>query len=209
MLNAIRYQVGISLVELMISMAIGFSSLTAMASLVGHGIGLNSQLMAKSRLDEEINAIAALLISDIKRAGYDANILRVVSDPNNQSSPFTDSLNVANYAAEEANSCLVFAYDRNQNGQLDTLNTNEHFGYRLKNKAIEIRINGLSCGAGGWHDLSDPDVITVSKLEFLVEQQGRHGVNIYRVAVLLEAQLKNNPEIAKRISTSFLVKNYD
>lgn len=209
MLKQSCYQAGTSLVELMISMAIGFASLTAMASLVGHGIGMNSQLLAKSRLDEEINAVAALLVSDIKRAGYNANMLSVVGDPNQQVSPFAGSLSVANYPQEVANSCVVFAYDRNQNGQLDTINTNEHYGYRLKDKAIEIRIDGLACNVGGWHDLTDPGLIKVTNLQFIVQQQNRFGVNVSRIDLILEAELKNNSLISKRISTSFLVKNYD
>jgi prepilin peptidase dependent protein B len=209
MLNLRRYHCGTSLVELMISMAIGLASLTAMASLVGHGIGLNSQLLAKSRLDEEINAIAALLVSDIKRAGYDANMIRLVSDPSLPVSPFADSLLVSNYPSEVANSCVTFAYDRNQNGQLDTQNTNEHFGFRLKDKAIEMRIDGLACNAGGWHDLTDPNVVKVSKLQFSVQGHARHGINASRVKLLLEAELKHNGSISKRLTTSFMVKNHD
>jgi prepilin peptidase dependent protein B len=209
MLKLRSFQFGTSLVELMISMAIGLASLTAMASLVGHGIGLNSQLLAKSRLDEEINAIVALLVSDIKRAGYDANMISLVSDPTLPTSAFADSLKVSNYPAEVANSCVTFAYDRNQNGQLDTQNTNEHFGFRLKDKAIEMRIDGLACNAGGWHDLTDPDVVKVIKLEFSIQRQALYGISANRIELILEAELKRDGSISKRVSTSFLVKNYD
>jgi prepilin peptidase dependent protein B len=208
MLVISRSQVRTSLIELMISMAIGFASLTAMASLVGHGIGLNNQLMAKSRLNEEVNAIAALLVSDIKRTGYDANIVNIVKDPNHFTSPFVNSLKTANYPSEIVNSCVVFAYDRNQNGQLDTKNTNEHFGFRLKDKAIEIRMDGLACDANGWHDLTDPDVIIVTTLRFLVQEEVNNGINVRRVELVLEAELKSNSMISKRVSTSFWIKNY-
>ena len=63
-------QCGNSLVELMISMTLGLASITAMASLVGHGIALNTSLLAKSRLDEEMNAVVAVVSHDLKRAGY-------------------------------------------------------------------------------------------------------------------------------------------
>ncbi|MDP5040076.1 MAG: prepilin peptidase dependent protein B [Paraglaciecola sp.] len=209
MLNRLLYQTGTSLVELMISMAIGFASLTAMASLVGHGIGLNSQLMAKSRLDEEVNAVAALMIRDIKRAGYDGNIAIVVNDPNQFVSVFDNSLAVYSYPGEAASSCVEFSYDRNQNGVLDVVSGNENFGYRLKDNAIEIRIDGLSCEAGGWHDLTDPDIIKVSHLKFVLQQQNNHGVNTHRIAIELQAELKSDSSVSKRFSTSFLVKNYD
>ena len=65
-------QYGNSLVELMISMTLGLASITAMASLVGHGIALNASLLATSRLEEEINAVVAVVGHDLKRAGYHA-----------------------------------------------------------------------------------------------------------------------------------------
>jgi prepilin peptidase dependent protein B len=208
MLKILGLQAGTTLVELMISMALGFASLTAMASLVGHGIGLNTQLLAKSRLDEEINGIVELLINDIKRAGYDANTNSIVSDPNSFVSPFSGSIIIANHPAEVANSCLLFAYDRNKNGQLDTINTNENYGYRLKNKAIEIRLDGLGCGINGWHDLSDPQIIRVTKLEFVLHNQQRGSVKVNRIELIVAAELRNNPTISKRIHTSFTIKNY-
>lgn len=201
-------QLGTSLVELMISMAIGFSALSAMASLVGHGVGLNSQLLAKSRLDEEINGIVELLVNDIKRAGYDAATFDIVSDPNLKQSAFTNSLFVTHYPSEAANSCIEFAYDRNHNGILDTANTNENYGYRLKDDAIEIRLDGLTCGVNGWHDLSDPQLVKVTTLEFVVHSQASAQVMAKRIELTIEAELRSYPFISKRIHTTFLIHNY-
>ena len=201
-------QLGTTLVEMMISMAIGLASLTTMASLVGHGIGLNSQLLAKSRLDEEVNGIVELLVNDIKRAGFDASTLNIVSDPNTFQSAFARSVTIADYPGEAANSCLLFAYDRNQNGVLDTINSNENFGYRLKDRAIEIRLDGLGCNANGWQDLSDPQVVKVTRLEFVLHTQQRANVVANRVELTVQAELRNNPAISKLIQTSFVIKNY-
>jgi len=207
MLKLWRVHSGTTLVELMISMAIGFASLTAMASLVGHGIGLNSQLMAKSRLDEELYAIVELLLNDIKRAGFDANVSQVLSDPT-YVSPFASSVVVSNHPAESINSCLMFAYDRNKNGLLDTVSSNENYGYRLRDKAIEIRIDGLGCGQNGWQDLSDPQVVKVTKLEFKRYSHQSASVVVTRIELIVAAELRTNPAISKRIQTSFTVKNY-
>lgn len=208
MLKTLGLHAGTTLVELLISMAIGFASLTAMASLVGHGIGLNTQLLAKSRLDEELNAIVELLVNDIKRAGYDANTNSIVSDPNTLVSPFLHSVVIANYPTEATKSCLLFAYDRNKNGQLDTVNTNENYGYRLKDDAIEIRLNGLGCGINGWHDLSDPHVVKVTKLKFILHSLQRASVKASRIELIVEAELRNHSAISKRIHTFFTIKNY-
>jgi prepilin peptidase dependent protein B len=70
MLVSLKKHYGNSLVELMISMTLGLASITAMASLVGQGIGLNASLLATSRLEEEMNAVVAVVSHDLKRAGY-------------------------------------------------------------------------------------------------------------------------------------------
>lgn len=208
MLKMLRLHAGTTLVELMISMAIGFASLTAMASLVGHGIGLNTQLMAKSRLDEELNAIVELLVNDIKRAGYDANTNSIISDPNAYNSPFSSSVVIASYPSEVTNSCVMFAYDRNKNGVLDTTTTNENYGYRLKDKAIEMRLDGLGCNVNGWQDISDPQVVKVTKLEFKRHSQQSGSVVLTRIELTVAAELRSNPTISKRIQTTFTIKNY-
>lgn len=208
MLGSLRRQQGTSLVELMVSMSIGFVSLTAMASLVGHGIGLNAQLMAKSRLYEEVNGIAHLLQSEIKRHGYYADMSKVILAPNEQANPFKALLAVSQYRDEAGQSCILFAYDRNNNGQLDTDDGNEHFGFRLKDQAIEIRIDGLDCDSPGWHDLSDPQVVKITELSFNLRPIVLDGITVYQVSLMLRAELTVDSVISQQISHSFYLRNY-
>jgi prepilin peptidase dependent protein B len=202
-------QYGNSLVELMISMTLGLASITAMASLVGHGIALNSSLLAKSRLDEEINAVVAVVSHDLKRAGYYALTSNIVKNPIIFTNPFDNSLSVAAFTDEPINSCINFAYDRNKNGLLDISTNNENFGYRLKDKAIEIRVGGAACEQSGWHDLTDPKVLQVTSLRFTVEQTLVQKIIQTRVNIALHARLKKYPDISRSINTSVLIKNYE
>lgn len=200
---------GNSLVELMISMALGLASITAMASLVGHGIALNSSLLAKSRLDEEINAVVVVISHDLKRTGYYGHIDEVVKNPTTLSNPFDHSLSIAAYANEPANSCINFAYDRNKNGVLDTAPSNENYGYRLKDKAVEIRLDGAACDESGWHDLTDPKVVQVMALKFSFEQTTVQQITKTRVNIELQARLKKHHDISRSVSTSVLIENYE
>jgi len=209
MLVAPIKQYGNSLVELMISMSLGLASITAMASLVGQGIALNSSLLAKSRLDEEMNAVLAVVSHDIKRAGYYALTSEIVKNPIIISNPFDDSLNISSYTDEPVNSCISFAYDRNKNGLLDTTPNNEMYGFRLRDQAIEIRLNGAACDKSGWHDLTDPNVVQVTAFNFTVEKNTVQQVIQTRVAIGLQARLKNHPDISRSIHTSVLVENYE
>jgi prepilin peptidase dependent protein B len=209
MLVAPVKQYGNSLVELMISMTLGLASITAMASLVGHGIALNSSLLAKSRLEEEMNAVVAVVSHDLKRAGYFALTKQLVKNPTNFSNPFDGSLSVAAYADEPANSCINFAYDRNKNGLLDTSPNNEMYGFRLRDHAVEIRLSGAACNESGWHDLTDPNVVQVTALTFMVEQSSVQHVIQTRVTFELQARLKKHPEILRSINTNVLIENYE
>lgn len=200
---------GNSLVELMISMALGLASITAIASLVGHGLALNTTLLAKSRLQEEINAVVTVISHDLKRAGYYALTNEMVKNPNIHSNPFDDSLIIGAYAAEPANSCINFAYDRNKNGVFDTAPNNEKYGFRLRDSAVEIRLDGAACNASGWHDLTDPKVVQITALNFNMEQTTVQQVTQTRVNIKLQARLKKHPDILRSINTSVLIENYE
>ena len=209
MLVAIHRQRGASLVELMIAMALGLTALAAMTSLVGSGIGMNARLLASSRLNEEVNAIGQLLTRDIKRAGYNADTIAMVTDPTASPSLFANSLVVSEFPGEAANSCLIFAYDRNSNGVIDTVGTNENFGFRLNDGAVEIRIGGATCEVGGWQNLSDTSVVNITDLTFTLNQTTANSVISTQVDIFLQGELTRNDNFSRQFSTNFLVRNYD
>jgi prepilin peptidase dependent protein B len=221
MLILLKNQHGTSLVELMISMTLGLASITAMASLVGHGIGLNARLLATSRLEEEINAVVAVISHDLKRAGYYALTIDMLKNPSTfsnsssstssdtSSNPFDGSLIVGTYSSESANSCINFAYDRNKNGVLDTSSSNEKYGFRLRNRAVEIRLKGATCEQSGWHDLTDPAVVEITALEFIVTQNTVQQVVQTQVHIMLQARLKKRPNISRSTNTNVLIENYE
>ncbi|MFT6989739.1 MAG: prepilin peptidase dependent protein B [Paraglaciecola sp.] len=209
MLVSLTKQYGNSLVELMISMTLGLASITAMASLVGHGIALNSTLLAKSRLEEEINAVVAVVSHDLKRAGFYAHTNEMAKNPTISTNPFDNSLSIGAFTAEPASSCINFAYDRNKNGVLDTALSNEQYGFRLRDNAVEIRLNGAACDQSGWHDLTEPKVVQVMALKFTVEQMTVQQITQTRVDIELHARLKKHPDISRSMHTSILIENYE
>jgi len=151
----------------------------------------------------------AVVSHDLKRAGYYALTNEMVKNPTASSNPFDDSLIIAAYTSEPANSCINFAYDRNKNGLLDTSPNNEKYGFRLRDNAVEIRLDGAACDASGWHDLTDPKVVQVTTLKFTVEQTTVQQVTQTRVNIALQARLKKHPDISRSINTSVLIENYE
>lgn len=211
MLNTVMptRQLGATLVEVMISMAVGLASLSAVASLVGYGIGVNAKLLSNARLSEELSVVNGLMIRDIKRAGFNGNTVAMVTDPVASPSAFNSSVVLSEYPGEIANSCIMFAYDANGNGALDALGTNENFGFRLRADQVEMRIDGLSCTEDGWAPLTEPEVVTITSLVFNLNQQAENNITSTNVTIALEGELTSNNTYSRQYSFSFLIRNYD
>ncbi|MFT4937093.1 MAG: prepilin peptidase dependent protein B [Paraglaciecola sp.] len=209
MLVALKVPLGASLIEMMITMTLGLVSLSTVASLVGYGVGVNAKLLENSRLSQEVMAIGSLLSRDLRRAGYSASTAAMVSDPTNFPSVFSNSIAVSAYPDEASNSCIVFAYDRNGNGILDTIDGNENFGFRLKDGAVEIRIDGASCVDNGWENLSDDQVLEITQLTFVLNQTIDNAVVSTWLSISLQGELSKNNQLSRQFTSSFMVRNYD
>ncbi|OFI32818.1 hypothetical protein BFC17_05045 [Alteromonas lipolytica] len=190
-------------------MVLAVGSLAAVSSLVGYGIGVNGNLINSARLNEELGNVYALLLSDLRRTGYSGATVPMVTDPDANPSPFNGSVVVSEFPGEQINSCILFSYDRNNNGGLDTLVPDERYGYRLRDGAVEIRRNGAACGDVGWEDLTDDDVIDVTALTFIVNQSVDNGITTTAISVRLNGELASNDSFSREYQTVVVVRNYD
>jgi prepilin peptidase dependent protein B len=203
-------QQGASLVELMISMLLGAISITALGTLVAHGIGLNSQLIAIFRFDAEVDAVMAMVMTDLRRAGYRQ---LSVYEPNtrgiDQGQVMVPDITLSSYSSELANSCISFAYDRNKNGRLDSDFGNEYLGYRLHNNSIEIRMSGLACSAPKWQDITDPKTLSIETLTFTKQRSASSALFSIKLTVHLQANSIAYPGISRQLTRTVLVKNHE
>jgi len=173
-------QQGFTLVEFMISMALSLAAILVVTSIYITSFKIDSKTIKYARLNDEVTSIMALLSEDIKRAGYIANAevtIQSAVPAGNTSKCNPDSticapvefrtLLVDQFAGEVANSCVLFAYDFNDNGAYDnTTDWREAFGYRLHDKKLETRKGGFSCTQTNWESLTDPNFVTISALTF-------------------------------------------
>jgi prepilin peptidase dependent protein B len=153
--------------------------------------------------------VLAVITADLQRAGYHPLTAQMLESPNSFINPFANSLTTSAYAKEAENSCITYAYDQNQNGQLDNTDGNENYGFRLKKKAIEMRMAGWTCEQNGWHDLTDTSVITVTELYFAIQTQQVMQMKQSQVHIVMHAHLVKYPDIAKHVQTTVLLANYD
>lgn len=170
-------------------MALGLSIVGSI--LVGYMATYTSSMdtLAASRMNQDLNAVMNLMISEFRRAGYSGNAATASSPTTNVfNQPASTALRVidsmtgntelapvgngtwSNGGAVTQGSCILYAYDRDEDGVVDTDELN---GFRLNTVtgAVEMRRLGVlatpaSCTNGTWDALTDPNFITVSVLTF-------------------------------------------
>ncbi|RJG47862.1 PilW family protein [Motilimonas pumila] len=186
----IKKSLGFSLVELMISLALGTLVIAMISGLYVSGVVNNIHGLKYSRLKSDLQTLMYIMETDIRRAGFrgdtDSYALGTLSGPNNFMWEESISHTIGSGAAATtvtldagiaakiltfntvANSCILFKYDIDKSG--GTPDTNEHFGYRLNGSVIEMSTNSssspASCDDGDWVSITDSNSMTISKLKF-------------------------------------------
>lgn len=176
-------QHGYSLIELMLTLTLGMIVVGGALAMYMSTFSANSSALKIARLNSELRSAMAFVTRDLKRAGYWNGADAAVQNNTLQNNPFftTDpvtrvSTNTANDSPAVTYECILFSYDLNSNGAFNS--PDEALGYRHDNakKAIEVRRSAKNCAETGWEDLSDPDVIEITKFEILDMSPGAVSV---------------------------------
>ena len=139
---------GFSIIELMLATMLSISLISVMLSFTASSQKKGVFIDEQASLEDELRTLRRVIASDLARADY------VNHSSVDIASPLTSSVQVGAYGKEPQNSCIVFFYDKNQNGKISD-SEREFFGYRLRDHAIERRVNQRSCSDKGWHDVTD------------------------------------------------------
>ncbi|HWU68855.1 MAG TPA: prepilin-type N-terminal cleavage/methylation domain-containing protein [Stenotrophobium sp.] len=194
---------GFSLVELMIALTLGLMLTAGLISMFMATLRSNSDLARTQQLENELHAGMQVMTRDLRRAGA-----------NGKASPVPNFINpfglgaTGAYAGETADSCILFSYDLNDNGVLDTAGTgDERMGYRLRQGVLQLRNSGLGCADDGWTDVTTPAVVRVTQLQFSVAAVADGDMTIRRVTINLAGQLKDDATIARSLVGRVRVRN--
>lgn len=217
MLSAGRRQRGLTLVELMIAGVISLLALSAVLTVYSATARHGALQLQSAHLNEQVLGMLHLIGRDLRRAGYRH------FDPARESSaanPFQQSdnrLRVGASPGEPAGSCILFAYDLDQDGMVgvgqcqqagcppfsDDDNV-EQFGFRLRDGAVQSRYGGagLGCDAGYWQALSDPD-IHVTRLRFALHT---HCINLDQIDAACD---HSAPQLLQRVVSIDIGARFD
>lgn len=173
---------GFSLIEMMVAFVIvGVVAAGIVTAFVSTQTG-SQKLLDTSRFDRKISSVINTMARDIKRAGYFAGAAQ------QKVNPFTNADNDIQVVNDH---CILLSYDLNKDTNVDD---EERFGYRLKDNAIQYREadNTLSCTAGTWANLTDPNFIKVTALNFtLNEKEQNDNLSVRTVTISITGELSD------------------
>ena len=152
-------QLGFSIVELLIAVAIGLFLSAIGTTLLVNQLHESRSLLIEARLMQDLRTAADLISRDLRRAGYWGaaatgvwtrdempGSARVATNPYTALSPSTSA----------STDAVSFRYSRDAR-ENNAVDTNEQFGFRLRRNVIEMQL-----GSGNWQALTDANTLSIS-----------------------------------------------
>ena len=145
---------GLAMVELLVGSAVGLIVVAAGSVLVARNLTENRALLIEARLMQDLRTAADIVARDLRRAGYWASAASGVRSDDGSAVLANPYAAITPDAA--ASDAVRFRYSRDasENGVVDS---NEEFGFRLRNGALELQL-----GDSNWQALTDPATLTVT-----------------------------------------------
>lgn len=206
---------GITLIEIMLSLAISSVVMLGVLGLFASTIKNSSLTINAGRLDRYLHSAAMIMSMDIQRSGYWAS-----ADTSNNNPFMASSTDIF---VNASNDCILMTYDFDGNGAVASISSStddERYGYRLQGDAIQYRPWGapFDCNAAAtaWDNLTDPNIVkittfSVSKNEEPIDLDGTgpgtESIILRTVTVTITGELANDPSITKTITQNIKVYN--
>lgn len=204
MLNSHR-QNGLSIVELMIAIAGGLFLMLGLVTFLANNLKFNADTAKAVRLSQELRSTMDLMERDIRRASsWGTAELGIGATP--VSNPF-GTINTATAG------CILYSYDQNLDGALNTSGPDERFGFLLDAGAVKMR-NGsgtYTCAASPeWEAITDANSVTVTALTFAPTSTAAVNntrVTVRDITITLTGQLKNDASVVQTLTETVRVRN--
>jgi len=186
---------GFSLIELLVAITTGLLVTGTAVALMGNVIGTSTVNIGMVRMNDEIRTTMDVVSREVRRVGFDGNSL----DKFGEACSFQEPM--ANLVVNA--SCIQFAYDRDQNGSINTgTDITEQGVFRLTQPAgqpgrVEFQYGqNVACNSpSGWQDLTNPNLVDITTLTFnnqsnLVAVPGSPaGINLQQLQISITGEM--------------------
>jgi type IV pilus assembly protein PilW len=187
MMMRLNKQSGLTFVEILVGLAVGVIVISGGMTIYASSVRGGNDALLSSKLNQEIGALMHVMANDIRRAGYWGTAMAGRPDQNPFNLPGATTLvvrdDMTNNAVQPATgngSCITYAYDATYipGNVAGAVENNDLFGFRLNGTVVQMRQTGAvdgascvggsctSCTNGTWLDVTDPDVIEITQLDF-------------------------------------------
>lgn len=133
-----KKQKGFNLIELMIALLIGMIIVAATITIYISTIRSSSDIVKSARLNHDLDSALALMVNDIRRAGYWG---RAMVGSDGRDNPFTQAATNLKLLPSSPYSCILYTYDEDADGNVDS---DEYYGFKLNGSDIQMRLTGSS-----------------------------------------------------------------
>lgn len=182
-----KLQSGLTFIEVLVGLAVGVIVISGALTVYTSSVRGGNEALLASKLNQEVGALMHVMTTDIRRAGFWGTALGNEPDDN----PFNltgatalvvrnDMANDVLQAATGQGSCITYAYDATYipGNVAGTVEATDLFGFRLNGTTVQMRQTGTvdgvacvggtctSCANGVWLDVTDPDVVEITQLNF-------------------------------------------
>jgi len=164
---------GFTLIEIMISLALGIIIIGGALSIYISTIRSSSDIINSARLNYDLDSVAQLMLNDIRRAGYWQS---ATSGSDAKDNPFmlegaagNTNVVISKKTGEADDSCIIYSYEGETNN--DAADVNEYYGFRMNGDGIDMRysvdtVANASCDQGNWMNIINTERIVITSLSF-------------------------------------------
>ncbi|PHR65523.1 MAG: hypothetical protein COA51_05375 [Idiomarina sp.] len=146
-----RLSYGFTLIELLITLSLGLIIVAGVLNVFVNLLGAGQTNLFASNRQQQTEALLTIMTRDLRRMGY------------GEHSQFRADFEISAATNESNASCITFSYDANLNGKLES---EERFGYRVRDERIQRRRGASNCNDRGWASLTERSSLLVKALQF-------------------------------------------
>jgi type II secretory pathway component PulJ len=156
---------GVSLLEMLVTIALGLFLVGATAGLLTSQLAEHRRVLLDTRVTQELRAVLDLVARDVRRAGYWGHAADAAARPASAPANPYDGLHPP---ATAPDSRIGYAYSRDT-VEDDAVANSERFGLRLNssNRSADWRMSGSAVtpvDTDTWQALTDPNLLRVTRV---------------------------------------------